>query len=482
MFFSWYLENKHFKSGGNLKGQIIPLLLVILVILLIAAVATINIGRVSLDKTCSANGADAGSLAAASGLAGAFNSLALINQSMQENYDMNYYTYGQIYFMTEGYINIAIIESLSASGLAAAGLAVTTTGLRCAEIFWGGLITSILDGLAASLLFDAGVNTSAFNLCMQYMLSLTDSFHESQLQMYCDSIDYMDKSYDSATKVGFNFAFSNSCIPAKLSNTQSDVFNAWLVHDGPVNDKTYSWQDKLPSTGSPGNPAPLNPRSSQEHTVSATLDLPNITSYQLQHTVGTYSEITGLLDGLISRSQIIAGVLNSTAVSLMALAAMWLFEFILGLVAYVLINSGWPPSEAAGWVVCGWAYSFYFFFEMEQDYLVGILVALVAVAGAVSLFLLKADNDKAFDDWAPDGIQSSTSCGDASDLMIVKIDEVILPKWNTTCCTTQQHPGTSSSIIATSYPMVRSCSTSKFDGGDVGSFDDSYDPSIISAN
>ena len=110
MFFSWYLENRHFKKGVNLKGQVTPLLLVVLAILLIAAVATVNIGRVSLDKTCSANGADAGSLAAASAWSGAFNSLALMNEQLQIYYDMNYYTYGQLYFTANDYINEAIFR------------------------------------------------------------------------------------------------------------------------------------------------------------------------------------------------------------------------------------------------------------------------------------------------------------------------------------------------------------------------------------
>ena len=97
-----------------------------------------------------------------------------------------------------------------------------------------------------------------------------------------------------------------------------------MASDGPSKDKTVSWMDKSPPTGSPGEPPPLNPRPSQKHTVSATLDLPNISSYELQHTVGSYSEITSLLDGLISRSQIIAQWLNVGAVILGILAVEWM--------------------------------------------------------------------------------------------------------------------------------------------------------------
>jgi len=119
---------------------------------------------------------------------------------------------------------------------------------------------------------------------------------------------------------------------------------------------------------------------------------------------------------------------------------------------------------------------------LEQTWLVSTLAAIVTAAGAASTYLLQSNNNEAFDDWAPDGIQSSTSCQDAADLMIVKINEVIMPSWIATCCMTQQHPGTSSGIIATNYPTIKSCSRSKFYGGDVGTFQYTYDPAIVETN
>ena len=458
MFFSWYLENRHFKKGVNLKGQVTPLLLVVLAILLIAAVATVNIGRVSLDKTCSANGADAGSLAAASAWSGAFNSLALMNEQLQIYYDMNYYTYGQLYFTANDYINEAIVYALLGAALAAAATVAFYGFLpACCSIWYGMLIGSILDGLAALAIFESAMATSAFNLTAQYMLSLTDSFHDAQLESYCAAISFMQDSYESSNKVGFSFAFSNSCISSKLNDATGDTYQAWLASDGAYNDKNYSWQDKI----------------NNNHSVSATLDLPNISSYTLQHTVGTYSQITGLLEDLISRSQIIAGVLNSTAVVLTTVAAIAMLSFISSLVAALccppcLSIIGSPvccPIMVGG---CWVAYYSYVWGGLEHAVAVGILVSLVAIGGAISLYLLKDKNDEAFENWAPNGNQSSVSCGDAEDLLIVKIDSVVLPKWNTTCCVTQRHPGTSAGIMPSSYPAVSSCGTSKFSGGDVG--------------
>ncbi|MFA5437314.1 MAG: pilus assembly protein TadG-related protein [Candidatus Omnitrophota bacterium] len=472
MFFSWYLENRYFKQGSDLKGQITPLLLLVLVILLIAAVTTVNVGRISLDKTCSANGADAGSLAAASSWAGAFNGLALMNEQLQMYYDMNYYTYGQLYFTANDYINEAIIYALLSGALAvAATVAFYSFAPACCTIWYAMLIGSILDGLAAWAMFEAAMAVSAFNLVAQYMLSLTDSFHDAQLEAYCSAIDSMQESYQASNKVGFSFVFSNSCIASKLNDSQADVYQAWMSADGPYSDKNYSWKDKI----------------NQNHSVSATLNLPNISSYTLQHTVGTYSQITGLLEDLISRSQIIAAVMNSTAVVLTTVAAFAMVAFISSLVAALccpaclsIVGSAFCcPVMVAG---CWLAYYSYVWGGLEHAVAIGILVALVAVGGAISVYLLKDKNDEAFEKWGPNGNQSSVSCGDASDLLIVKIASVVLPSWNANCCVTQRHPGTSAGIVSTSYPSIVSCSTSKFSGGDVGSFDNSYDPSMVGAN
>ena len=488
MFFSWFDKNKHFKKGSNLSGQITPFLLIILVILIIAGIATVNIGRVSLDKTCSANAADAGSLAAASAWSSAFNSLAEMNKSMKEYYDQGYYTYGQLYAEADGYITEAIMYAMSggALGIAAYYSIISNVDVMCFSPWYNDLIGSILDISAAQLMLEASMDVSAFNITVSYMLSITDSFHEYQWKNYCDALDYMQTSYTNARKTGLNYAFSNSCISDKLSNVQSNAFGSWLAADGPFNDGTYSWMDKPPSAGTPDSPPALNPRPSQQHTVSATLDLPDISSYILQPTVGSYSRITtDLLDGLISRSQIISSALYSTATSLGAMGALAMIAFVFSVIAVAY----WACCADAILACCAsakaWclsAKSIQANLDSEGAGIIIIVESLIAVGGSASVYLLQSDNDEAFNDWGPDGTVSSTSCADAQDLMIVQISEVVLPKWKTTCCTTQTHPGTSTGLLATTYPSVKSCSTSKFDGGDVGTFANTYDPSITDVN
>lgn len=445
-----------------------------MVILLVAAIATINIGRVSLDKTCSANAADAGSLAAASVWASAFNVLSEINKDQIKTwFDLNYWTYGQLYFEADKYLNEAINYSLAASVAAAAALAVASSPPVCYEIWFYGIAAAVLDGTASALCFEAFQSTAAFSVCIQFMQSLTDSFYQQQWKNYCDARSYMEDSYINARKIGLSYAFSNSCISSKLSDAQNDAFSAWMDGKGPYNDGTYSWEDKL----------------SQPHTVSATLDLPNITSYELQHTKGSYSQISDLLDGLISRAQTISGALNSAAVSLGSTAVLFLGVFGMSIVTFsysiccaVPYTSAYCCPLYESW--CVWTIAAYKGVHLKQSGIVSALAAIIAFVGAMSLYSLKSDNDTAFADWAPDPdhLQTSTSCADAAGLMIVKINKVILPGWITTCSTTQQHPGTSSGIMPTSYPTINSSSRAKFDGGDVGTFNDTYDPSIVGVN
>ncbi len=483
MFFSWYLQNRHFKQRGNLKGQVTPLLLLVLVILLIAAITTVNIGRFSLDKTCSANGADAGSLAAASNWAAALNSLALINEELQIFYDENYYTYGQLYSIANDYIIEAIIYLAVASGF----IAVATVSMynflpTCCDIWYPMLVASIADAAASIAMLQSSIAVSAFNTTVQYMLSLTDSFHDSQLDSFCSVIKYMQESYEVANKSGFSFAFSNSCITSKLSEEQGNEFQVWMSTERPFNDRIYNWVDKI----------------NQNHSVSVTLDMPNISSYTLQHTTGSYSDITGLLGDLISRSQVIASVLNSTAVILATIAVFATTAFINSLLAALCCPPcfsviGSPFCCTVMKTSCWIAFHSYSLAVGNHSTVVGVLALIVAAAGALSIYLLEDKNNEAFSKWEPDlnnfesidvceDCESGEICGAAKNLLIVKIAEVILPRWDAVCCVTQIHPGTSAGIVLTTYPDMRSCSTSRFSGGDVGNFIADYDSIITDVN
>jgi len=491
LFFAWFSENKQFKKRNGVSGQITPFLLVVLVILLIAAIATINIGRVSLDKTCSANAADAGSLAAASIYATAFNNLAQANANMEDSFDIAYISnYEVTYLEAQDYMNEAIMYTLVAIALMESAIGGYPT--MCSV--WGtGLRIAAIETAAALALEQAYQALLAFNYCVQVMESITESFHESQWKAFCNSVVSMDSAYESSYNSGFTYAFSNSCISSKLSDTQNDEFSLWMssftadsgsiddwILAKPAKDGVYTWQDKV----------------AQEHTVTVTLDLPKITSYEVQHTTGSYSEIIDLLDDVISQSSLVAGILNSTAIALAQMAVG--FILVVAYTVIMVINCGCCSAQNYGCCAAQWLWYGRAISSVKVLSIAHLLAEAVIAAGLVSIYLLQSNNDEAYDDWHPDGttsikncqtckpcrndedddLESCQPCQAVSDLLIVRIAEVIMPYWYTICKTAQQHPGTSSGIMATSYPTLTSSSKASFSGGDVGNFEYTFDAKI----
>ncbi|MFH0854899.1 MAG: pilus assembly protein TadG-related protein [Candidatus Omnitrophota bacterium] len=514
MFFSWFSQNKQFGKKDNLAGQITPLLLVVLVILLIAAIATINIGRVSLDKTCSANAADAGALAAASVYATGLNNLAQANANLEDNFDITYdgefeTTYQESDQHLSTAVTLAVAGSLSATALAT--LLATSSSSESCEVVWASFLVAVGLALAASItLEEAYVEVEAYLQNAKTMRSITDSFHDAQWEAFCESVVSMDSAYESSYNAGFTYAFSNSCIPSKLSNEQNDAFSLWMssfttdsggtddwILSRPAKEGVYSWQDKPSSE-------PLNPRPSQEHTVSATLDLPKITSYEVQHTVGSYSEIGSLLDYNIGAAPGISQALSSAATTLGAQGATLTIIFALSAVTAVLttICENCKSYDClvciAAVALCAAIVAMRTTEMLISSSIAAILSAIVSAGGINSIVLVQENNREVYDDWGPDGSESVYNCLDCkpcrndisgelascvpcqavSDMMIVRIADVIFPYWHTICTTTQKHPGASSGIIATSYPEITSSSEASFDGGDVGNFEYTYDSRI----
>jgi len=88
------------------KGQLAPFFIAFIIIIIIAALVTINIGKVAKTKTYSANAADAGVLAAASTMASAFNYIAVANSNMMVNYEY-FFKLATVSFII-GYIAMAV--------------------------------------------------------------------------------------------------------------------------------------------------------------------------------------------------------------------------------------------------------------------------------------------------------------------------------------------------------------------------------------
>jgi hypothetical protein len=110
-----------------------------------------------------------------------------------------------------------------------------------------------------------------------------------------------------------------------------------------------------------------------------------------------------------------------------------------------------------------------------------LIMVVEAALGSHSLYGLKNGLEEAFAGIDPNGSVSSTSCGDAEDLLIVQFSAVPYPG-DVSAQSTQNHPSVSSGLVHTTYQPVTSYATASYEGGNVGTMDASYDSSLTSAN
>lgn len=466
MFFSWYIKNKSFKKGSNLGGQITPFLLVVLVILLSAAIATINIGRTSIDKTYSANSADAGALAGASGMAGVMNYLAEANDSLRQNYDAFYEGQMLPVFETADDAWMEIQQySLAAMALIAA-MTVTVLSIQgwaaCAAAAAYALLAA-LTAAAMILIYQAIQQTVRFNTAIGVLMNFLEQFYENQLQAYCDIRKNADEACTGAGETANSLAFSNSGISQKLSDSQQSSFSSFMTSPS----GSFSWQDK----------------ANAAHTVSVNVDIPSLDNYILQHTKDPYKTVRDHLQEALDASQRVLTLYNSIFITLGVLLVTYIVLFVLSL-SWLSCCAAWPCCATTGNAICGLIEALVGYTGSATLWISALLLALLVIGvgwGYATIYNLKYHLDKAWEGIGVGGTRSSSACGDAADLLIVQIASVPYPG-DVGVTSTQEHPGTSSGIIPTSYPKVTSSATASFDGGDVGSFDASYDSSLTSAS
>lgn len=492
MFFSWFIENRHFERNKSIKGQIAPFLIVILVILLTASIVTINIGRISIDKTSANNSADAGALASASAYAGAFNSLASMNETiLWLTYQQNRVVMYDLYSEGDDIIDLAIIYAATALAFSLAGYYTVQASVPLCPLSFPPLITPTINYgylvamgfyiTAASFCVLSAAEVQKFGVVCSYMRSIVDNHYENQkeyFQMICEN---MQEARTASNNTGYYFNFSNANISSKLSDVQGDQFSAWLSSEG-YTSGSYSWPDKI----------------SQSHTVNASVSVPGISSYELMKTVYSYTQEGNLIDHMISTANTVNIIFNVESM-LLWMAAGWLAAMtVASLLSVSLYYAGLallsPPTTAAGLALIALAVKICFgtLWPMWTSCvavsiaIVGNLMLIVGAGASAFLYFLKYSILRAYEGFFMNGIYSSSSCGDVDDILMVKIDSVTLPTWQTTSCAEQIHPGTSSGILNTSYPTLRSCARATFDsagvgGGAIGSFSQVYDAELTSA-
>ena len=319
MFFFWFAKNSYFKQKSSWSGQIFPILLICLAGLLVAVTVTIGIGENNKTKTCGSNAADAGSLAAASYWAAAFNKLVDRNTDQpnangdnfgkympleklnkfgvkDETYQyykrMRYYfnemkdRYEILYLLGQAYLAEAHFYSQKAERLAREALvSIGSPGAYCTV--WTKQLASIpLNIQAAEAALEAVKCIGAFYVCATYMKKITDFFKENQTLNFCEAKDFMQGAdgvsgaYEKAWQAGLTYAFSNSCTLSRISGETADDFNYLLGTGGLFNEpsSTFAW-------------AEIRPDGSQKICgVTVGWELSNIVNYELKHTKWNYPQ------------------------------------------------------------------------------------------------------------------------------------------------------------------------------------------------
>lgn len=479
MFFSWYLKNKHFKQGSNLRGQIAPFLLVTLVILLIAAITTINIGRIGIDKTYSANAADSGALAGASIMAGVMNGLCETNQAFLDAYVGFYYSYLATLILAEEHWENAWIAmaTVSALQLVAAVIAYFWSLNGEASCTAAAFIASwqyfVVVGflIACTVLVHYAMNELAkLATDISILKSTITDFHDASWEAYCDLLDSLALSMSEGELSAKKMAFGNSGISEKLNTSQGDAFSAFLSGSG---GGSYSWTDKV----------------SQTHTVTVDVNMPTSMTFNIQHTVLSYSEEIAILDQIISDINDVNQTLYGMAISIDTATVSFILIAIGALVVWALYLCS---QTVIGCIVCcgPWLAACGIWLAaagIAAGYLsvIGIILDLIMLVsgllGSATLYGIMDGLEESFAGLDPDGSLSSTSCGDAADLLIVMFSSVTYPG-DVSAQSTQNHPSVSSGLVPTTYQPVTSYATANYEGGDVGSMDASYDSRLSSAN
>jgi len=206
--FIYFNENK----CAYHKGQLVPFFIVFIILIVIAALVTVNIGKVAKTKIYSANSVDAGVLAAASTMASAFNYIAVANSQMRVNYQY-FFGLASVSFAW-GYWKISSAMSSASTAIAALTAAcacVPCCGYACpCPCFFPNCAA------AEAALALAIASLGSFDSTMKSLIVQVSSFYWLQFEFYKVIRENIDDYYQSALESGYSFAFNNSGISSKL--------------------------------------------------------------------------------------------------------------------------------------------------------------------------------------------------------------------------------------------------------------------------
>ena len=230
------------------KGQLAPVYILVLVIVIIMSMVTVNLSKVAMVKTDTANSADAGAIATGAMMANAFNSVAVQNSLMINIYLSTYMSIALAFILTFRRLIMAYMAASAA--LTAASTNALALQPPCS--------TSCL-ALAAIRTTYAPLDSAALHLAWVTKsiaaigISITGLWIAQQFN-YQIIRRMAVKGRSSAIRNGHGFVFSNSGIGSKLkagsllsgagdSFGYRDAYVDFLDGIGDNEYYKYSWKD-----------------------------------------------------------------------------------------------------------------------------------------------------------------------------------------------------------------------------------------------
>ncbi|MFA5411443.1 MAG: pilus assembly protein TadG-related protein [Candidatus Omnitrophota bacterium] len=246
--FIFFQQNK---LSSDKKGQFVPIFIVVLVALIIMALVTVNLSKVALFKTESSNAADAGALAAGSVMANVFNAVAQASSEMEA-------AYWEFFVMVSASFALALTllisgkVALTASSAAAEAAIASACAEPCSAAAEA-TVAKTKEELAREIITRAFVATVMGIMVAITAYSIASYYHYRMIK------DMAEEGRNSAIQIGYQFAFMNSGIGAKLksgnpddasggdANNYRDTFSKFLDEisetETPQNEYTYAWKD-----------------------------------------------------------------------------------------------------------------------------------------------------------------------------------------------------------------------------------------------
>ncbi|MFH1519358.1 MAG: pilus assembly protein TadG-related protein [Candidatus Omnitrophota bacterium] len=461
------------------KGQLVPFFIVFIIAVIIAALVTVNIGKVAKTKTYSANAADAGALAAASTMASAFNYLAVANSQMIVNYQY-FFAMATISF-TIGYV--AMATAMTKTSLAMTFLALACKYSKCCPkpwccALWGSYCADALAALAV-----AAGSMELFNDTMKKLLVTVTGYWMTQYYFYRMIRENVADYYQGALESGYSFAFNNSGAASKLKGCRLEDISLCdaceKACDRDCKGRCGVRSDCIDSDGEYDNDCLKDYGDCQDTCSREELNclIDNCDSQKAEYQLWVKDNIDDVANSAIKNYTWLDGQSRSHDVAVQVaiepieryVLRIAMLPFPLEIAALAL--AWYFGSEALGFL--GWADTAACPFPCTAVGIAGLALAseikgLVASIAAHAGLLVN-------------GTFTSSSAGDVLPYLITGIDEVPdNPQRLVEVIQTQRYQGADFGVWSTEYPLTTSSAQACFAGdGKIDSPHPYYDASIV---